>query len=314
MPPHQHPDQKPDLFPDLFPEQFSDPFPDQAPALPAWSTLGPGALSRWPLPALANRFERTVLRLAVMLARRQVWGIEGWERVLPVQDPFILVPNHSSRREVLYLVAALMLARGGRPVHFLADWSFRLIPGVGWLYDRSGAITVSRKDARPRFLNRFRTRYAAARPPLEQARARLMAGGSVGVFPEGTVNRDPLRLLRGRHGAARLSLQLGVPILPAGIDFARRGGGARQDTWAPMLIRFGAPLVPPTPAPGTGTGGTAPPSPAEVRAWHARVMNAIAGLCGKHWPDGATTETPLPTPLRSIAMQNRAAGPGDPVC
>lgn len=285
-------------------------FPQSIPptGLPAWSALGLRELWRAPLPALAGPLERWVLRLAVLLARRQVAEIDGWERVLPARDPFILALNHGSRREVVYLTAALMLARGGRPVHFLADWNFRLIPGVGWLYDKSGAITVARKDARPRFLNRLRTRYTGALPPLKEARARLAAGGSIGIFPEGTVNRDAVRLLHGRHGAARLSLELGVPVLPAGIRFARRrGDGARHDTAGPMLIRFGTPLVPAPPATGPG-----PASAAAVCAWHAGVMTAIAGLCGKSWP--AAADTALLTRFRSIAMQHRAGGPGDPVC
>ena len=36
-----------------------------------------------------------------------------------------------------------MLHRGGRLIHFLADWNFRLIPGIGLMYRRAETITVT---------------------------------------------------------------------------------------------------------------------------------------------------------------------------
>jgi len=265
----------------------------------AWEGLGLGDLWCWPLPALPRRGDRTLLRLAATLARGQVRRLTGWERVLPERDPFVLVANHGSRRETLYLVAALMLARGGRPVHFLADWNFRLIPGVGYLYDRSGAITVIRKDARPSVLNRLKPRFASETPAMDQARARLQAGTAIALFPEGTVNRDSRHLLRGRFGAARLSLETGVPVLPMGIRFLGaplRDG--RSDLASPMDVRIGAAMTPPSSGPG--------PAPiTAVRHWHADVMTAIAALCGKQWAAAP------PVGVRNAARSNSnvEAGP-----
>ena len=271
----------------------------------AWQDLRPWDLWGWPLEALERPLDRVLTRAAAALARRQVQAIAGWERVLPVCDPFILVANHGSRREALYLPAALMLARGGRPVHFLADWNFRLIPGVGYLYDGSGAITVARKEARPRWLNRFRSRYVAQTPPMEQARQRLAAGGSVAIFPEGTVNRDPHFLLRGRCGAARLSLETGVPLLPVGIRFhPPHGGQGRYVSTAPMSVHVGDPLHPPRPVTEEAGIGA-------VRAWHAGLMSAIAGLSGKSWPPSGGTGDPS---VPSTATERRALGAGGPAC
>ena len=220
--------------------------PEQTSALPAWQDVRPHDLWCWRLDALARPLDRAVLRVAATLARRQVRTIEHWERVLPAKDPFILVANHGSRRETVYLTAALMLARGGRPVHFLADWNFRLIPGVSYLYAGTGAITVTRKDARPRVLNRLKPYFVEEAPALDQARARLLAGGSVALFPEGRINRDPCRLLRGRFGAARLSLETGVPVLPVGIRFLGCPGNSRRAySGRPMGVDIGTPLPPP---------------------------------------------------------------------
>ena len=55
--------------------------------------------------------------------------------------------------------ALLLLHRGGRLVHFLADWNFRLIPGVGFIYARAQVVTVTRKSAKPRFLNILKPLY-----------------------------------------------------------------------------------------------------------------------------------------------------------
>jgi 1-acyl-sn-glycerol-3-phosphate acyltransferase len=281
-------------------------------ALPAWQSLRLSDLRRWPLGALASPFDRAILRTAAALARRQVRAIEHWERVLPVRDPFILVANHGSRRETVYLTAALMLARGGRPVHFLADWNFLLIPGVGSLYAGTGAIAVIRKDARPRVLNRLKSFFSCATPALEQARARLRAGGSVGVFPEGTVNRDPGLLLRGRFGAARLALETGVPVLPVGIRFLGSPlGRTRTDSGSPMSIHIGVPLAPPQETTGGAVGAA---STASVRIWHGEIMRAIAALCDKTWSAAAAPKVRAASgrPPSCPTTEPRPIGSGGP--
>jgi 1-acyl-sn-glycerol-3-phosphate acyltransferase len=162
----------------------------------------------WGIPHLGLG-DRIVLRAAALIASRHVVAIHGMHNVQAAKDPFILAANHSTRRESLLVPALLFLHRGGRLVHFLADWNFRLIPGVGFLYSRAQVVTVARKSAKPRLLNVFKPLYAHPEPALERARIHLAAGRPIGVFPEGQVNRDPSRLLRGRHGTARLSIEMG---------------------------------------------------------------------------------------------------------
>ncbi|MFY9975246.1 MAG: lysophospholipid acyltransferase family protein, partial [Chromatiaceae bacterium] len=244
---------------------------------------------------LARFGDRLLARLAGLLALRSIQDIEGWERIHPLNDPFLLVANHSSRREALLLPAILLLARGGSPVRFLADWNFRLIPGMGHLYDRTGTITLTRKDARPRLLNRLKPLFEPPIPAHVEALGHLRGGGSIGLFPEGTVNRDSTRLLRGRRGAARLSLEAGVPVVPVGIRFTRvdpRTG--RVDSASPLRIRFGEALRPPHPV-------ALPASLEAVSDRHEELMRAIAALCGKGWPgtpprSGIRTRTWQPVP------------------
>jgi 1-acyl-sn-glycerol-3-phosphate acyltransferase len=230
--------------------------------------------------------DRLVLRSVALVASRHVVAIHGLHNIRPATDPFILAANHSTRRESLLVPALLLLHRGGRLVHFLADWNFRLIPGVGFLYARAQVVTVTRKAAKPRFLNVFRPLYEHSEPTLERARAHLAAGRAIGIFPEGQVNRDPARLLRGRRGAARLSLETGVPVVPMGIRFP--GLDAARPTTsraAAMEIHIGQPLVP--------TGAPQPlASRLSVSAWHATIMTEIARLCGKAWAGAATGGQP----------------------
>jgi len=227
--------------------------------LPAWHEI-----LRWPLPD-SVAIDRWLIRTLGLVARNQIGSVSGLEHIRPEHDPFVLVANHSSRREALLLPALLILHRRGQLIHFLADWNFRLIPGVGFLYRRGGTITVGRKPARPRFLNHLKPFLTDPQPAIQRARSHVEAGKSVGMFPEGTVNRDRSRLLPGRYGAARLSLETGVPVVPVGIRFAEE-----------MNIQIGAPLVPPASAGGA--------MPADLRAWHGAIMTEIARLSGKEWP------------------------------
>jgi len=239
-------------------------------SLPISKPPSPHEILRWPLPD-QRAVDRWLLRAIALVGRRRLRSIDGLEHVAPARDPFILALNHSSRSEALLVPALLTLYRDGRLIRFMADCNFRLIPGIGFIFRRAETITVSRKLARPRLLNVVKPLYTPATSALARARAQLAAGRPIGVFPEGTVNRDPARLLRGDRGAALLSLQTGVPVVPAGIRFEDR------ERPAAMTIVIGAPLPPPGPR-------IERPPLADVRAWHAKVMTEIGRLSGKQWP------------------------------
>jgi 1-acyl-sn-glycerol-3-phosphate acyltransferase len=170
-------------------------------------------------------------------------------------------------------------------VHFLADWNFQLIPGVGLIYARAQVVTVTRKSARPRFLNRLKPLYRHAQTSFERARAHLAAGRSIGIFPEGEVNRDRTRLLRGRRGAARLSLEMRIPVVPMGIRFPGSDPAGPVPAGAAMELHIGAPLRPPGSA-AEEAGVTA------VSAWHLVIMTEISRLSGKAWKETTTEAKP----------------------
>lgn len=225
-----------------------------------------------PLPELTMP-DRCLARGVGLVASNLARAVSGLEHVGGGRDPFVLALNHGTRREAILVPSLLILHRGGRPVHFLADWNFRLIPGVGLLYDRAGVITVARKPARPRFLDALRPRFAPSTPPLEHARRLLVSGRSVGIFPEGTVNRDSSRLLGGRHGAARLSLETGAPVVPAGLRY-RPPAGAGPGV---VELHIGDPLAPPRRVDHAAYQ--------DVKVWHREIMTSIARLSGKTWTE-----------------------------
>ncbi|MBK5957472.1 hypothetical protein CCR97_04505 [Rhodoplanes elegans] len=259
---------------------------------PDWALVTLGELMQWPLPYQDGFADRCLVRAMALAARGRVLAVSGLQNVRAGYDPFILALNHSTRTEALLVPAVLTLHRGGRLIHFMADWNFRLIPGIGLLYRRSGALTVTAKPARPRVLDVLRPLYRSPGSVLDEARACLRRGRSVGIFVEGTVNRDPERLLPGRRSAALLSLETGVPIVPVGIRFPHAPPGRPIGDRDAMEVRIGPPLLP--------RERLDHPSPAALRAWHATVMGEIARLSGKHWsPDGpddrrAITTAPAP--------------------
>lgn len=238
---------------------------------------------RHPLPHLDDEpLTKWLVRGFMALARRR-WlvGVEGLEHIAGEHDPFILVANHSQRPEAVLLSAVVFFERGGRKVHFLADWPMMLVPGVALLYRRNGVVPVFGKSAKPAFLNSLKRFFRKEEgTSWQRARRRLDEGRSIAVFPEGTMNRQPHRLLRGRPGAALLALQAGVPVVPAGILFPYHEGDGPISDGERFAIRFGAPMEPP--AVGEDE------AKAEARSFHGRIMREIARLSGKTWsPDAA---------------------------
>lgn len=236
---------------------------------PAWREI-----LDWPLPD-QRVGGRLTIRALTLLATRQVRAVHGIENVSPDRDPFILALNHNTMRESFLIPTVVILHRGGRLVHFLSDWNFRLVPGVGTLLRRAGTIPVGVKPPRPAVLNVLKPLFVGSIPGWERARIHLRAGRSVGIFPEATVNRDPHQLLRGRRGMARLSLEESIAVVPAGIQFPENDPDQPIPENAVMELHIGEPMQPPS------AGGK--PTSAAVGAWHATLMTEIGRLSGKAW-------------------------------
>jgi 1-acyl-sn-glycerol-3-phosphate acyltransferase len=122
--------------------------------------------------------------------------VEGADHI-PGEGPAIVAPNHKS-----FMDAFLIGVATHRHVHYMAKVEIFKGP-LGWLFARLGAFPVRRGEA-----------DAEA---VDTARAILERGAVVVVFPEGTRVDEPDALGSPHHGAGRLAVETGAPIVPTAI-------------------------------------------------------------------------------------------------
>ena len=121
----------------------------------------------------------------------------GAEHV-PERGAVIIAANHKSFLDAFFISLA-----GRRPLRFMAKVELFKGP-AGWLLLRLGAFPVRRGEADP--------------SALATARTILGEDGVLVVFPEGTRVDEPDALGSPHHGAGRLALESGAPIVPAAIS------------------------------------------------------------------------------------------------
>ncbi len=146
-------------------------------------------VSLW-LYRLVRVLVRAVLRLWF---RIRVAGLDH----IPEEGATIIAPNHKNFLDPFFIGIVTE-----RPVRYMAKTELFRGP-LRWLFPRLGAFPVRRGEA-----------DAEA---LATARAVLEAGGVVVVFPEGTRVEQPDALGAPHHGAGRLAIETGAPIVPAAI-------------------------------------------------------------------------------------------------
>jgi 1-acyl-sn-glycerol-3-phosphate acyltransferase len=216
-----------------------------------------------------------VIRSLAGLFGHRIRKISGLEHIGIDRDPFVLALNHSQYSEALFVPATLGIFRCGKMIRFIADWNLQLVPGIWLVYRVGQVIILDRKPAKPAWLNIFRPLLTVKTPASERAAQLLDEGHSIGIFPEGTTNRDPRNLLRGFYGAAQLSMTKGVPVVPGGIRFpGHQGAGPLAET-EPMEIEFGPAMKPHVVA--------EKPKRKDLLAFHGAIMQEIARLSGKSW-------------------------------
>lgn len=244
------------------------------------------------LPGIAP-VERFLLR-CLMAGFRPLLTVEGAGNLTGLREPAVFALNHNSSFECLAAPAALIWMRG-RMLHFLIDWMFLHWPVLGWLMRRSDPVPVYGKRARWGLGERHR-RARMCRPVVDVCLERLAAGGSLGIFPEGTRNRRADRLLRGRSGLGEIVLRSTVPVVPVGLRFP----AAERLGRAPRLGRIVVVLGPPLDfreERARAAGLAAEARRTLAREVVDRVMSDIARLSGKSCAAGR----PEPVPSRLVA-------------
>ncbi len=134
-----------------------------------------------------------------LLYRVKVTGKEN----LPKDSGYVLAANHVTTVDAL-AVAFMMFFKLHRAPHFLAKEGLFKTPIVGPVLLACGQIPVFRSGR-------------GNSDPMESAYKVLRAGHVIGIFPEGSLTREPDQWpMRARTGAIRLALETGVPIVPMG--------------------------------------------------------------------------------------------------
>ena len=184
-----------------------------------------GLLVLTPRPSLTYRLVSALLVFPLfrLLFRGRTLGNDR----VPMQGPVVVVANHGSHLDPPLLGHAL-----GRPVAFMAKAELFGIPLLGPLIRACGAYPVKRG--------------ASDREAIRTATARLQDGWAIGVFLDGTRQKDG-RVNHPMPGAALLSARSGAPLLPVAIINSHRALGTGQ-SWprlVPIQLRIGEPIPAP---------------------------------------------------------------------
>jgi 1-acyl-sn-glycerol-3-phosphate acyltransferase len=200
-----------------------------------------GALrAEW--PELSGALRRATLR-AVMLTFGRLVTVEGAERLAEIPEPAIFALNHSNALEAVLAPCVLIHLRQGRLLHFLADWMYLHVPVVGWVIRQCEPIPVYGKPARWRIGEAHRLERRKRQSVVEACLGRLAAGGSLGIFPEGTRNPDPVRLGKGRSGLGEIALRSAAPVVPVGLHYPAAGRLGRTPRVGRLVLRIGEPMT-----------------------------------------------------------------------
>jgi 1-acyl-sn-glycerol-3-phosphate acyltransferase len=153
------------------------------------------------------------IKLGMMTVfRARATGVEN----VPKTGPVILACNHVS-----YLDPPGMGCFSGRRISFMAKKELFDIPLLGPAIAAVGAYPVDRKGS--------------ARAAIKKSLEVLKAGGTVGIFPEGTRNLSGE--VEPQVGAALLASLSKAPVVPACIV-----GSDRAKHFPKIKVAFGPPL------------------------------------------------------------------------
>jgi 1-acyl-sn-glycerol-3-phosphate acyltransferase len=162
------------------------------------------------LMAPIGRHARLSYRLceAWALADLALCGVHVRTRRLAPLDPripYVFMSNHRSHFDPLAVVAALREFQ----LRWVAKRELTRVPFFGWALRATKHVIIDRSN----------TTQAVA--TLRAARAQMLEGISVVIFPEGTRSEGADALLPLKKGGFMLALETGFPIVPIAVRGSR---------------------------------------------------------------------------------------------
>src|ERR1041385_1614946 len=152
------------------------------------------------------------------------WRVYHPERV-PLSGPVILAANHASFLDPFLVGAGLR-----RPINYLARENLFRFPVIGWLLRKWNTVPVDREGGGAK--------------GLRQILDRLLEGGAIILFPEGTRTRDG-QLQPARSGIGLTVIKSNAPVVPARV-FGTFEAFNRFMKWPkprPIAVKYGRPLL-----------------------------------------------------------------------
>jgi 1-acyl-sn-glycerol-3-phosphate acyltransferase len=152
------------------------------------------------------------------------WKVYNPERV-PLSGPVILASNHASIMD-----PPLVGAPVKRTINYLARESLFRFPVIGWVLRTWHAVPVDREGGGA----------AGLRAILD----RLLEGGAIILFPEGTRTTDG-KLQPARSGIGLTVIKSNAPVVPARV-FGTFEAFNRFMKWPkprPIAVKYGRPLL-----------------------------------------------------------------------
>ena len=147
--------------------------------------------------------------VAHLLFRVKIRGASN----VPSEGPVVLCANHIAWWDPVLVAVAVK-----RPVHFMAKKELFRYPVLAYLFRKIHAFPVNR-----------------GKPDLGAVKAALgvlQEGNILGIFPEGTRQKNREQLGEMHAGAALFALKTGAPVVPAAIRGTYRIG-------RPVVLVFG---------------------------------------------------------------------------
>src|SRR5215831_5369517 len=152
------------------------------------------------------------------------WRVFNPERV-PLRGPVILAANHAS-----YLDPPLVGAGIKRGINYLARDTLFRYPGIGWLLRKWNSVPVDREGG-----------GAAG---LKAILDRLLAGGAIILFPEGTRSRDG-KLQPARSGIGLTVIKSEAVVVRVRVFGTYEAYGRHVRVALPhcVMVKYGKPML-----------------------------------------------------------------------